>query len=65
MSNWGTPVRAGNIFSNDATVERFNGSSVAAISSTAQIWDLGALDPGDYTFTFKNSGTTVKTLTSR
>ena len=62
ISSWGTPVRAGNVFSNDATVERFSGSSVAAISSTAQIWDLGALDPGDYTFAFKNSGTTVKTL---
>lgn len=62
VSNWGTPVRAGNVFSNDATVERFNGASVAAISSTAQIWDLGALDPGDYTFAFKNSGATVRTL---
>lgn len=62
VSNWGTPVRAGNVFSSDATVERFNGASVAATSSTAQIWDLGALDPGDYTFAFKNSGTTVRTL---
>ena len=62
VNNWGTPVRAGNSFSDDATVEHFNGSFLPAVSSTAQIWDLGALDPGDYTFAFKNSGTTVKTL---
>ena len=62
VSNWGTPVRAGNVFSNDATIERFTGASLAANSSTAQIWDLGVLDPGNYTFAFKNSGTTVKTL---
>jgi len=43
-------------------VEHFNGSFLPAVSSTAQIWDLGALTPGDYTFAFKNSGTTVKTL---
>ena len=60
--NWGTATRAGNGFSSDATVERFNGASVQAVSSTAQIWDLGALAVGDYTFAFKNSGTTVKTL---
>jgi uncharacterized protein DUF4214 len=62
VSNWGTPTRAGNTFTTDALVEHFNGQSLPAISSTAQIWDLGALDPGDYTFAFKNSGTTVKLL---
>jgi subtilisin family serine protease len=62
VSNWGTATRAGSAFSADATVERFNGMSSQAISSTAQIWDLGVLDPGNYTFAFKNSGTTVKTL---
>jgi hypothetical protein len=62
VSNWGTPSQAGNAFTVDATVERFNGVSAQAITNTAQIWDLGALAAGDYTFTFKNSGTTVKTL---
>ncbi len=62
VSNWGTPTRAGNIFASDALVERFNGQSLPALSSTAQIWDLGALDPADYTFVFRNSGTTVKIL---
>ena len=62
VSNWGTPTRAGNAFSDDALVEHFNGVSAQVITSTAQIWDLGALAVGDYTFAFKNSGTTVKTL---
>jgi subtilisin family serine protease len=62
VSNWGTPVRAGNAISNNATIEHFNGSFLPANSSTAQIWDLGVLDPGNYTFAFKNSGTTVTTF---
>ena len=62
VTNWGTPTRAGNAFSVDALVESFSGGSATVITSTAQIWDLGALAAGDYTFTFKNSGTTVKTL---
>src|SRR6185369_11597744 len=61
-SDWGTSVRSGNDFSVDATVAHFNGPAVQAISSTAQIYDLGPLSPGNYTFTFKNSGTAVKTL---
>ena len=62
VANWGTPVRAGNDFAADAVIERFTGGSIQAISSTAQIYDLGPLTPGNYTFTFKNSGTSVKTL---
>jgi hypothetical protein len=55
-------VRAVNDFSANATIEKFNGASPQANTSTAQIWDLGALSAGNYTFTFKNSGTNVKTL---
>jgi len=62
VANWGTPVRGGNAFTDDATIEKFNGVSAQAITSTAQIWDLGALAAGNYSFTFKNSGTTVSTL---
>ena len=62
VADWGTALRAGNDFSSDATIERFGGTSAQAISSTAQIWDLGVLAAGNYTFAFKNSGTTVKTL---
>jgi len=62
VGNWGTPVQAGNAFTVDALVEKFNGGSAQVITNTAQIYDLGAIAAGNYTFTFKNSGTTVKTL---
>ena len=62
VTDWGNATRAGNNFSSDATVERFNGTLEQATSNTAQIWDLGVLTAGDYTFAFKNSGTTVQTL---
>jgi len=62
VANWGTATRSGNAFSSDATIEKFNGVSAQVITSTAQIWDLGALAAGNYSFTFKNSGTNVETL---
>ena len=62
VANWGTPVQSGNAFTDDATIEKFNGVSAQAITNTAQIWDLGAIAAGNYTFTFKNSGTTVATF---
>ena len=62
VTNWGTPSRVGNDFTVDAAVERFNGVSAQVITNTAQIYDLGALAVGNYTFTFKTSGTTAKTL---
>jgi uncharacterized protein DUF4214 len=62
VSNWGTPSRSGNAFTVDVLVERFSGVSAQVITSTAQIWDLGAIAAGDYTFAFRNLGQTVKTL---
>jgi len=60
VADWGTPVRVSNDFSVDAVVEKFNGASVQALKTTAQIYDLGVLIPDNYNFIFKNSGTTVK-----
>lgn len=60
VANWGTPVQSGDSFSVNTSVEQANGASVAAFSNTAMIWDLGALAPGNYTFTFRTSGTTAK-----
>jgi len=62
VSDWGIPTQVGSAFSVNATVEKYNGVSAQAISSTAQIWDLGVLSAGDYTFTFKTSTVIVKTL---
>jgi hypothetical protein len=60
VTNWGQVDRIVNVFSADATVERLNGPSVQAVTTTAQIYDLGPLADGNYTFTFRNSGVTVK-----
>jgi hypothetical protein len=60
--NWGQVVKVGNDFSADASVEKWTGISVLAVTTTAQIYDLGILSPGSYNFAFKNSGTVVKTL---
>jgi hypothetical protein len=62
VANWGTPTQAGNTFTVDAAVESFNGPSAQVISSTANIYDLGPIAAGDYTFNFKTSGATAKTL---
>jgi hypothetical protein len=56
----GSPVQSGNAVSVDARVEHFTGDSVQAVTTTAMIYDLGPLADGNYTFTFKNSGTVVK-----
>jgi hypothetical protein len=60
--DWGTVVRVGNDFSANASVEKWTGISVLAVTTTAQIYELGSLTPGNYNFAFKNSGTVVKTL---
>jgi hypothetical protein len=61
VPNWGAAVRAGNDFTADALVEKFTGLSVQAVTTTAQIYDLGPLSPGSYNFIFKNTGAVVKT----
>jgi hypothetical protein len=59
--DWGTPGNTGNGFSVNASVERYMGASVPSVKTTAQIYDLGSLPPGNYVFDFKNSGPIVKT----
>jgi uncharacterized delta-60 repeat protein len=62
VTSWGQAVRTGSDFSANASVERFTGPSVLAVTTTAQIYDLGPLAAGSYTFTFKNSGVAVRSL---
>jgi hypothetical protein len=61
VTNWGTPVRSASNFSVNAIVEKFNGVSAQVIKTTAQIYDLGVLTAGSYSFTLRTSGTTVET----
>ena len=60
VANFGQPVKSGSDFSADAAIEQQTGTSVQAVTTTAQIYDLGVVADGNYTFTFKNSGTVVK-----
>ena len=55
--NWGQAVRSDNDFSIDVTVEWFTGASVQAVTTTAQIYDLGVVADGNYTFSFNTPGT--------
>jgi len=60
--NWGSLAHTGNNFNADASVERFTGPSIQSVVTTAHIYDLETLSAGNYTFTFKNSGTLVTSL---
>jgi WD40 repeat protein len=61
VASWGQVTRAGNDFSVDALVEQFTGASIVqAVTTAAQIYDLGPLADSTYSFTFKNSGAVVK-----
>ena len=60
VTNWGQVVKSGNDFATDATIERSTGQSVQALTTTAQIYDLGTLADGSYTFTFRNYGFLAK-----
>ena len=60
VANWAQAVKTGTDFAADAVVEQQTGTSVQAVTTTAQIYDLGVVADGNYTFTFKNSGAVVK-----
>ena len=55
--NWGQVVRADNNFSTAVTVEWFTGGSVQAVTTTAQIYDLGVVADGNYTFSLNTPST--------
>ena len=60
--SWGTVFGSGpNAFTVNTGVEQFTGPSAQVLTNTAQIYNLGAIAAGAYTFTFQNFGTTVKT----
>jgi hypothetical protein len=61
VANWGTPSSSGpNSFTVNANVEQFSGVSAQVLTNTAQIYSLGAIAAGSYTFTFQNFGSNVK-----
>jgi uncharacterized protein (TIGR03437 family) len=58
--DWGQIVRTGNNFVADARVERWTGMTTQAITFKENTYNLGALSPGSYTFTFKSYGVAQK-----
>jgi hypothetical protein len=59
ISDWGQVTRSGNQFTADARVERWTGASIQMITVKEHTYNLGALEPGTYTFTFKSYGVTL------
>jgi hypothetical protein len=60
--DWGQVSRVGNNFTADAHVERWNGITTQAITYQENTYNLGALEPGTYTFTFKSYGVVMKSV---
>lgn len=58
--DWGQVTRAGNDFTANAKVERWDGMTTQAITYQENTYNLGALEPGTYTFTFKSYGVAMK-----
>jgi hypothetical protein len=58
--DWGQVTRAGNNFTADAKVERWDGITTQAITSQENTYHLGTLAAGTYTFTFKSYGVEIR-----
>jgi glucose/arabinose dehydrogenase len=61
VTNWGQAARSGNDFTVDVAINRSNGASLPVSSDDAQIYDLGPLTNGNYTFNLKVNGVAVRT----
>ena len=59
----GPVTRQGNDVSVDYTTEQYTGGCIQVIVLREDFFDLGALEPGTYTFTVKSRGTPVATVT--
>jgi uncharacterized repeat protein (TIGR01451 family) len=60
VSNWGQVVRSGTGFAVDVAIDRSSGASLPVSSDDAQIYDLGPLTTGSYSFTLKVAGAVVR-----
>jgi hypothetical protein len=60
--DWGQVTKSGNNFTAEARVERYNGPTTQAITYKENTYNLGALEPGSYTFTFKSFGVAMKSV---
>jgi hypothetical protein len=58
----GPVTRAGNNLTVEAQVERWDGITTQGITYSENGYNLGVLQPGRYTFTFKSFGVVIKSL---
>jgi hypothetical protein len=63
VASIGPVTRQGNDLSVDFTTEQYTGGCIQVIVLKEEFFDLGALEPGTYTFTVKSRGTAVKSVT--
>ena len=63
VASVGPVTRQGNDISVDFTTEQYTGGCVQVIVLREDFFDLGALEPGAYTFTVRSRGTAVATVT--
>jgi uncharacterized protein (TIGR03437 family) len=60
VTDWGEVARNDSDFSVDAKVERWTGASGQAITTLEHTYNIGALAPGTYSFTFKSYHAVVR-----
>lgn len=63
VSEWGEPIFDGNNISVDAKIWRWTGVSLPVIVTVKHLYNLGFLRPGEYNFTFKVWGISLKNMT--
>jgi len=63
VTDWGTPTINGNNIEVSAEVWKRTGGAITVLVTFHHTYDLGVLQHGDYTFTFKVWDTLVKTIT--
>ncbi len=62
VADWGQVAKSNSDFSVDVQTERWTGGSAQVITTAEQVYDLGLLSPGTYSFTLKSRGAFVKTI---
>ena len=60
VTDWGAPARSGGDLSADVKIERWTGVVTLSITFAEAVYDLGALEPGTYTFTLRSRGAAVR-----
>ena len=63
VTSVGAVTRQGNDLSVDFVIDRWTGASTQAIVLKEYFFDLGALEPGTYTFNVKSRGNNVRSVT--